>query len=447
MIELLNGRRFARLSPGFDDLLAMLFSKRSNIRLRRSLKESVFGSIDKIVSGDFRQGLGHEFRCRDRVMCVICYTPYAYPVTFIRAHIQLLPAKMVVLYGNYFRAAGKGGSIVACDSEGHDKPLLPLTYRFTKRISRCFQSCADNRFEKSVLTRFLVTNKVDAVLAEFGPTGVAVMEACNEAQVPLIAHFHGNDAYAYPTLERTAYQALFGQAVSIVAVSREMVERLRGLGAPDEKLYYNPCGVDTTLFQGGDPALAPPVFLTVGRLVSKKGLDLTLRAFSETAKSIPDARLVVIGNGTQWEACKQLAVKLNIADKVDFQGVKSHTEVAAVMKRVRAFVQHSRRTSSGQSEGTPMTILEAGASGIPVVATRHAGIPDAVIDGETGLLVEEGDVAAMAGHLTRLASDPNLAARLGAAARHRIRREFSLEKRINSLWQIIEEALPKEQRH
>ena len=94
-----------------------------------------------------------------------------------------------------------------------------------------------------------------------------------------------------------------------------------------------------------------------------------------------------------------------------------------------------------------MTILEAGASGIPVVATRHAGIPDVVIDGETGLLVEEGDVAAMAGHLTRLASDPNLAARLGAAARHRIRREFSLEKRINSLWQIIEEALPKEQRH
>ena len=424
-----------------DDLPALLLAKQSNIRLRRSLKQSVSCSVDRSASDDLSQQLGHESRCRPFVVCVICYTPYAYPVTFIRAHIQLLPAKMVILYGGYFRAAGRGGSIVACNSEVHDKPLLPLTYYLTKRISRCFKSSANNRLETAVLTKFLVANKVDAVLAEFGPTGVAVMEACKEAQVPLIVHFHGNDAYAYPTLERSAYRNLFDQAVSVVAVSREMVERLHRLGAPEKKLHYNPCGVDTTLFQGGDPALAPPVFLAVGRLVSKKGPDLTLHAFSETAKKVPEARMVMLGNGSQWDACKKLARNLGIENRVDFQGVRSHAEVASVMKGVRALVQHSRTTTSGQSEGTPMTILEAGAAGIPVVATRHAGIPDVVIDGETGLLVDDGDVVGMAEHLTRLAMDPNLAARLGGAARNRICSEFSMEKRINYLWQIIKTAI------
>lgn len=297
-----------------------------------------------------------------------------------------------------------------------------------------------------MLTKFLVTNKVDAVLAEFGPSGVAVMDACKEARIPLVVHFHGNDAYAYPILEQIAYQDLFNQAVSVVAVSREMVERLRSLGATEENLHYNPCGVDTRLFRGGNPALAPPVFLAVGRFVSKKAPDMTLRAFSETAKSVPEARLVMIGNGSQWQGCKKLAMELGIAEKVEFQGVKSHAEVAAVMKRVRAFVQHSRKTGSGQSEGTPTTVLEAGASGLPVVATRHAGIPEVVFDGETGLLVDEGDVAAMANHLTRLAKDPDLAARLGAAAKDRICTEFSMEKRMNYLWQIVTTAIRENRR-
>jgi len=154
----------------------------------------------------------------------------------------------------------------------------------------------------------------------------------------------------------------------------------------------------------------------------------------------------MIGNGSQWQGCKKLATELGIAEKVEFQGVKSHAEVAAVMKRVRAFVQHSRKTRSGQSEGTPTTVLEAGASGLPVVATRHAGIPEVVLSGETGLLVDEGDVTGMADHLTRLAKDPDLAARLGAAAKDRIRAEFSMEKRMNYLWQIVKTVIRENRR-
>jgi glycosyltransferase involved in cell wall biosynthesis len=99
------------------------------------------------------------------------------------------------------------------------------------------------------------------------------------------------------------------------------------------------------------------------------------------------------------------------------------------------------RTGYGDSEGTPVGVLEAGASGLPVVATRHAGILDVVVDGATGLLVDEGDVVGMAEHMLRLAREPELAGRLGQAARRRICAHFTMDQSIAKLWSIIEGAL------
>jgi glycosyltransferase involved in cell wall biosynthesis len=111
------------------------------------------------------------------------------------------------------------------------------------------------------------------------------------------------------------------------------------------------------------------------------------------------------------------------------------------MQQARAFVQHSITTHDGDSEGTPVAILEAGASGLPVVSTRHAGIQDAVIHEKTGLLVAEGDIHAMAEHMTRLAKDPQLAADLGKAGRDWVSSEYSMDKNITRLWSIIEAAM------
>lgn len=98
-------------------------------------------------------------------------------------------------------------------------------------------------------------------------------------------------------------------------------------------------------------------------------------------------------------------------------------------------------TEYGDSEGTPVAILEAGASGLPVVAPRHAGIPDVVVNGKTGLLVDEGDVTEMAKHMLRLAQEPELAANLGRASRQRIEDHFTMSKSIANLWQILQGVL------
>jgi glycosyltransferase involved in cell wall biosynthesis len=107
------------------------------------------------------------------------------------------------------------------------------------------------------------------------------------------------------------------------------------------------------------------------------------------------------------------------------------------MRQARVFVQHSVVAADGNREGTPVAIIEAGASGLPVVATRHAGIPDVVVEGSTGFLVDERDVEGMARHMIRLAQDAELAGRLGRAARERVQVHFSTETSIRRLWTII----------
>ena len=213
------------------------------------------------------------------------------------------------------------------------------------------------------------------------------------------------------------------------------------LGAPLEKVHFIPCGVDCRQFAGASPATAPPLFLAVGRFVEKKAPHLTIRAFAEAHSAHPSARLRMIGDGPLWNECRQLAKSLAVEKAVEFLGTQTHAIVTSEMHQARCFVQHSVEAASGDCEGTPVGILEAGASGLPVISTRHAGIPDVVIEGETGFLVDEGDVEGMAKHMLQIAEDPALAGRLGQAARKRIEDHFSLEGTISALWQVMESCM------
>jgi glycosyltransferase involved in cell wall biosynthesis len=268
------------------------------------------------------------------------------------------------------------------------------------------------------------------------------LDACRLAGVPLIVHFHGFDAYDRATLQAfgDGYSRLFREARAIVAVSRHMEQVLIGLGTPRDRLHYNPYGVDTRCFQGAVPASARPRFLAVGRFVDKKAPCLTLLAFSQVVKAVPEAELVMIGDGPLLEATRQVAHALGIASRVSFEGPRRPVEVADAMRQSRVFVQHSVVPSSGDSEGTPVAILEASASGLPIVATRHRGITDVVIEDVTGLLVDERDVQGMASQMLRVATDNELAGRLGQAARQNAIERFSLEDRIAALWEIISVA-------
>ena len=109
-----------------------------------------------------------------------------------------------------------------------------------------------------------------------------------------------------------------------------------------------------------------------------------------------EARLVMVGEGELLPLCKRLARGMGIENNVEFKGVQTSEEIRNLFENSLAFMQHSIVADSGDSEGTPVAILEAQAASLPVIATRHAGIPDVVINNKTGLLVEELDVEGMA---------------------------------------------------
>jgi glycosyltransferase involved in cell wall biosynthesis len=149
----------------------------------------------------------------------------------------------------------------------------------------------------------------------------------------------------------------------------------------------------------------------------------------------------MIGDGDLLESSRQIVRALGISENVEFAGPLTPADVAATMRNARAFVQHSLRTTDGDSEGTPVALLEAGACGLPVVSTRHAGIKDVVCEGETGFLVDEGDIDSMAEYMIRLAENPGLAAGLGRRFRQHVVANFSLNDSIERLWKILQCAI------
>ena len=142
---------------------------------------------------------------------------------------------------------------------------------------------------------------------------------------------------------------------------------------------------------------------------------------------------------------KRLAQGLALADRVRFLGLQTPTAIAAWMGRSRALLQHSLTGPDGDQEGAPVVVMEAQLSGLPVVASRHAGIPELVIDGQTGLLVDEGDGQAMATAIARLGQDAALAARLGQAGRQRCLQRFTCRHHHQQLGALVARLACKSQ--
>lgn len=371
-----------------------------------------------------------------RLVVLKAYDLSATSETFIVAHGHLLPADVTLIEGDNPRVDGR--SLLSQSTPA----------RVSRFLSRHLRK-RDWAWEReSAYDQFIRTWRPHAVLAEYGYSGVAAMRVCQQHNIPLVVHFHGQDATRHEVLRRYKddYPRMFEIAAAIVVVSQAMQQQLLRLGAPPEKLHYNPCGVDCEAFEAGSPASAPPSFLAVGRLVDKKAPHLSLLAFERVVRQMPEARFRIIGDGPLLSVCHDLVRALKLEHCVELQGARSHEEVREAMRNCRAFVQHSVEALDGDCEGTPVAVLEAGAAGLPVIGTRHAGIPDVVLDGETGFLVEERDVDGMAAHMLRLARGPQLAETVGQAARKRVVENFSMNRSIRRLWKVIESSIENHSR-
>ena len=373
-------------------------------------------------------------------ICVAVLSLGRVPETFIRAHIERLPASVHVLQGNPPHRTGNGRSLLPLPVVQGLHVLAKTTGTDRRRAEEVLFRRLSPSTRAKLYSRYLRHYGIQVVLAEYGPVAVELHAGCQLARVPLVPHFHGFDAFETETLRRCGegYRNIFGDGYPVVVVSEGMRKQLIMLGARENQVHLNPCGVDLNDFQPGEPV--PGLVLAVGRFVDKKAPELTLLAFSKVRANVPDARLVMVGEGPLRPTVHRLVSALGLQDHVRLEGTRDPAEVSRLMQRASVFIQHSVIAWDGDREGTPVAVLEAGATGIPVVATRHEGIVDAVVDGETGLLVDEGDTDGMAAAVTKLLTDPSRAQRLGQAARRRIEERYSMQLSIDKLWAILEQA-------
>jgi glycosyltransferase involved in cell wall biosynthesis len=279
--------------------------------------------------------------------------------------------------------------------------------------------------------------------AHFGVEGVYAQPLAHALGVPLVTTLHGFDVtvtkrqmLASRKLSWVAYvanrKALFDNGAAFVCVSDYIRAKALAWGYPAERLTVLPIGVDVERIQPVGPASAPRI-IHVARLVEKKGTADLLAAFVDVRKAVPDAHLVIIGDGPLREQLTQQAKESGTGDAVQFRGAQPYAEVLAEIARSRVLCLPSVTAASGDQEGLGMVLLEAAAAAKPVVGTDHGGIPEAVRDGVTGFTVPEHDRAALAERLVAVLRDDQLAADLGRAGRNLVTSNFNLARQTAKL--------------
>jgi len=217
--------------------------------------------------------------------------------------------------------------------------------------------------------------------------------------------------------------------------------QLVDLGCPEEKINVSPCGPNIKFDLNIELSKNPLHFLTTGRFVDKKAPQLTIKAFNEVRQNYKDVSMTMIADGPLLNECKELSVRLGCSDSIHFPGPVTQEKIVELMQNSFAFLQHSVRAKDGDSEGTPVSILEAMLAGLPVVSTRHAGIKDVIVEEESGLLVDEFDWKEMSVKMASLIENKVKAEEMGARAKTRVKDLFTMEHHLEKVWNTIHSCI------
>ncbi|WP_142785568.1 glycosyltransferase [Changchengzhania lutea] len=352
-----------------------------------------------------------------------------YSETFIQAHKNCLKGNVFYYYG-----IGSGINLESGQIRmSRFKILLLKIYaKLTKKPSAFIWA--------QKLLHSLKINKIDVILVEYGVHAHHLRNMLKVSALPIVVHFHGYDASIYKVIEDCEkYKEVFQLSTTIIAVSKKMEDALLELGCPKNKLIYNVYGPQLE-FAKIKPKFLKKQFIAVGRFTDKKAPYYVILAFRKVLEVYPNAKLLFAGSGYLKETCENLVKYFDLTNNIRFMGVISAKQYRFLLEESRAFVQHSITASNGDMEGTPLSILEASISGLPIISTHHAGIPDVVFHGKTGLLSKEHDIDTMSKHMLMLLKDKKLAKKLGANGKNHIKEHVSLERHIEGLQRVLEMA-------
>ena len=300
------------------------------------------------------------------------------------------------------------------------------------------------RGEYGVLAKILERRHADVLHVYFGHTGVHLLPFLKRWPGPSVVSFHGMDvqARAHDPSYEPRLRELLQTTTLVLARSNSLLDRLRELGCPESKLRVNRTGIPMDQFAKIAriaPADGSWRFVQACRLIEKKGLDDALHAFARFVKINPTAHFTIAGEGPLLEPLTKLRDELGLANNVTFAGFLKGGALCQLYHESHLFIHPSRITEDGNQEGIPNAMLEAMATGLPVIATLHGGIPEAVRNGVTGLLVPERDVDGLFNSM--LALTGGLWPTMSEAAAADVREQFESTAQIAKLEAVYDEAM------
>ena len=303
-----------------------------------------------------------------------------------------------------------------------------------------------SRAESARLIAVLTAQRATLLHIYFGHIAVHLLPLLVRWEKPSVVSFHGADVMV--DLDKPAYRSAtlrMLKAVRLVLVRSESLrEALVRLGCAEGKIRIQRTGIP--LHEFGFRARSWPAdgnwrLVQAGRLIEKKGLRTTLQAFARFSREYPHARLTIAGEGPLLADLKQLAQQLKIAERVTFTGFATQAQLRDLFYAAHIFLHPSEIGADGNQEGVPNSMLEAMASGLPVFATTHGGIPEAIENGLSGVLVAERDADALAQRLLEFAARPDALTAIAQRGAESVEEKFEQRAQVRKLEDCYAEAI------
>jgi colanic acid/amylovoran biosynthesis glycosyltransferase len=281
---------------------------------------------------------------------------------------------------------------------------------------------------------FLKRGPHDIVHCHFGPSGIigALMKSIGVVKGKLIISFHAYDLTSYVQKnDEKIYEKLFDVGDLFQPISNYWKEELIKLGCAEEKIIVHRMGVDVDKFSLSKTKYNNSTvirFLSVARLIEKKGIEYGIRAFAKIAEKFSNVEYLIVGDGPLRNRLIQLIEVLNVKDKIQLLGWMKQHEILDLMDKCMILLAPSITDKNNEKEGIPVVLMEAMAKGLPVISTYHSGIPELVINNKTGLLVGEKNENELVNKIEYLISKPKMIKMLGIEGRKVIEENFNIHK-------------------
>ncbi|MEX2451061.1 MAG: glycosyltransferase [Rhodospirillales bacterium] len=315
--------------------------------------------------------------------------------------------------------------------------VLRLIWRCPCQVLRALNVWRHGRVASSLRLLFWVATvrdggNVDIVHCHFGPMGLLAVHLREIGVLSgrLVTVFHGVDISAQLVDQPDYYRRLFSTGDLFLPISRRWQDKLIELGTDPARTHVHHMGTSLRGIRFRSRYCGPdqPLFvLTVGRLVEKKGIEYGIEAIAQLARHGVDVRYTIIGDGPLQPRIENLIQSLGVEDRVRCLGWQDSRVVMAMMETADILLAPSVTTADGDQEGIPVTLMEAMATGMLVVASRHSGIPELVEHGVSGILVPERDARGIAAAILNLVADAAHWSEMSRVARERITEAFDID--------------------